>query len=148
MFLLYPQSSSTYASESSAPTGSPAMTPAVYVRQEEPYYVTLTIARPSSTEYKTVLLGTKTNYVPQQPNTAVQQPSPAPAAAAAGGGGSSGGSDSLQTAAIVLGVLFGLITIASLWCVFFRQPHDQGLAADQEVAQESAAPLVRTDRMA
>jgi hypothetical protein len=88
-------------------------------------YVTLAIPRASYTEYSTILLGTRT---PDGRNlAATQTPSPPPAAAVAIGGGSgSGGDSTTQTAFIVFGVLFALVSAALLLFLCCRKHRPRG----------------------
>ncbi|KAK4241519.1 hypothetical protein C8A03DRAFT_30381 [Achaetomium macrosporum] len=110
-------------------TTAPEDPASVYPRQPQTvsyHYVTLTVSRPSYTQYTTILLGTVTDD--NKPGALPDQTSSsAPAAqccsttttttpsAAAGDGASSDG-DSARTALIIVGVLLGIVFVGVLWC--------------------------------
>src|SRR5437016_4313692 len=84
-----------------------------------PYYVTLTISRSSSTRYTTILLGYRTT-TPLRGQALTPSPSPT-ATETAANGNSPSGDNSAQTALIIVGVLLGFISIFLVWCLCYRR---------------------------
>jgi len=94
----------------------------VVPRQGQPHYITLTIPRASYTASTIILLSTQTTEDHQEAVT-IPPTSPTAATTAAPSAASSvsNGPNNVQTALIILSVLFAVFSAALFWCLCYRK---------------------------